>query len=160
MPPVPLPTFSDITIIFNDDKVSLAAYRRLLPLEDLNPIPIRILGRMLVHAPWGQGRTHVAQRINSCTTDQQVVSLGNEHLMSFVSYCERLVFFPASADSGLQSKRYTLSQPHCHPTPLNLQLKQYDGGSPRIPMSSRLKTATKLEFRCVPVSHRPDAQAC
>jgi hypothetical protein len=44
MPPVPLPTFSELTNAFNDNEAALTAHQRLLCLEDLNPISIRILG--------------------------------------------------------------------------------------------------------------------
>lgn len=84
--PVPLPPLANL---FEGDEAARQAYRRLLPLENQQEFEmlIRILGQMLIQAPSVAGRTYVADSINRCTTDQEIIQLGEFHLNHFIKYC-------------------------------------------------------------------------
>ncbi|CAE6481682.1 unnamed protein product, partial [Rhizoctonia solani] len=71
---------------FEDNAVVRSAYERVLPQEDQNPVHIRILGYMLIHAPDEDGRHKIAQDINACATDQDVLELGKSIFKFFAQY--------------------------------------------------------------------------
>ncbi|CUA75451.1 hypothetical protein RSOLAG22IIIB_11743 [Rhizoctonia solani] len=69
-----------------EDAVVRSAYKRALLLEDQNPVLIRILGYMLIYAPDESGRLNIAQDINACATDQDVLELGKSIFKFFAQY--------------------------------------------------------------------------
>ncbi|KAF8749244.1 hypothetical protein RHS01_10161 [Rhizoctonia solani] len=72
-----LPPLGDL---FLEDKAARKAYLRLL--ENQEELPTMILGQMLIQAPVATARTHVADLINRCPTNQY-------------SYCLLLTFVPS-----------------------------------------------------------------
>ncbi|CAE6410720.1 unnamed protein product [Rhizoctonia solani] len=81
--PTPLPS---LDARFEDSGSALEAYKRITPLECRSPVRIRILGYMLIHAPNNDGRLVIAQDINACATDQDVLKLGQSFFKHFASY--------------------------------------------------------------------------
>ncbi|KAG8746503.1 hypothetical protein FRC11_012685 [Ceratobasidium sp. 423] len=72
--------------LFEGDEVARNAYARVLLLEDRQELPIRILGQMLIQAPSLRGRTYVAECINRCATNQEIVKLGEFQLSKLIKY--------------------------------------------------------------------------
>ncbi|KEP50015.1 hypothetical protein V565_088490 [Rhizoctonia solani 123E] len=92
--PTPLPPLSNL---FQGVEAARTAYERILPMENENPVLIRILGWMLIHAPNVDGRAHVAQGINQCLNSSKIIELGKHHFQYFVKY------FKATANKPTQS---------------------------------------------------------
>ncbi|CUA72626.1 hypothetical protein RSOLAG22IIIB_10196 [Rhizoctonia solani] len=84
--------------LFPEDEVARTAYARLLPLEGQAELAIRILGQLLIQAPSSEGRTFVANEINNCTTDQEIVELGEARLEQLVQYFKGLRALPRLPD--------------------------------------------------------------
>ncbi|CUA73147.1 hypothetical protein RSOLAG22IIIB_10587 [Rhizoctonia solani] len=71
---------------FEDNTFVRSAYERVLSLESQDLVCIRILGYMLIHAPDESGRLNIAQDINDCATDQDVLELGKSIFKFFAQY--------------------------------------------------------------------------
>lgn len=69
---------------------ALAAYARLLPLESEHPVDVRLCGWMMIHAPVEAGRDYVAECVNRCTNDEDIIAVGQGYLLYFVAYCKYL----------------------------------------------------------------------
>ncbi|CUA75448.1 hypothetical protein RSOLAG22IIIB_11740 [Rhizoctonia solani] len=111
--PLPPPDgqFEDITVV-------RSAYERVLSLESQDSVCIRILGYMLIHAPDESGRLNIAQDINDCATDQDVLELGKSIFKFFAQYLlfiDITISRPSRVDHfQSQSSSLVISTPATH----------------------------------------------
>ncbi|CAE6477690.1 hypothetical protein ACGC1H_002392 [Rhizoctonia solani] len=76
-----------------------AAYERILPLEYQNPVLIRILGWMLIHAPNVAGQASVARSINLCSNNERIIAFGQHCFQFFIKYFKTTANKPTPATS-------------------------------------------------------------
>ncbi|CAE6458116.1 hypothetical protein ACGC1H_006836 [Rhizoctonia solani] len=99
--PTPLPPLGNL---FEGAEPVRTAYQRILPLQNANPIFIRVLGWMLIHAPNEAGRADVARSINLCQTDPQVIAVGQRYFQYFVKYFKATANKPTPTPSDHPSR--------------------------------------------------------
>ncbi|KDN33842.1 hypothetical protein RSAG8_13061, partial [Rhizoctonia solani AG-8 WAC10335] len=95
MKATPLPPLGNL---FQGEE-AVRAYERIIPLENENPVLIRILGWMLIHAPNEDGRAYVARSINRCLNDPEIIEAGRYHFQYFVKYFQTVANKPTLATS-------------------------------------------------------------
>ncbi|CAE6460738.1 hypothetical protein ACGC1H_005326 [Rhizoctonia solani] len=101
MPATPLPPLDGL---FVGQQAVQTAYLRILPLERTHARHMRILGYMMIHAPVEEGRADVARSINECSTDLEVVELGQHYFQYFVKYFQTLANKPTPTPSNHPSR--------------------------------------------------------
>jgi hypothetical protein len=109
--------FLPLGSLFEDGEEARLAYGRLLPLEDEQRPLIRILGQMLIQAPFAEGRAYMAKSINSCATDQEIINLGRFTSIILSSTvclyvdCRTKQLIHARSHGQIKRTRHTISSP-------------------------------------------------
>lgn len=99
---------------------ALEAYAHLLPLQYEYPVDIRLCGWMMIHAPVEAGREYVAECVNRCTSDEEIVAVGHGFLLCFAAYYECLLLsateliFVASQGQTQQTHIHRQHRRHDH----------------------------------------------
>ncbi|KAG8731853.1 hypothetical protein FRC10_001401 [Ceratobasidium sp. 414] len=101
MPPVPLPPTHEN---LQGSPLALAAYARLLPLEPQHPVPVRVCGWMIIHAPSVAGQTYLATCITSGETDDDVIEWGKWFILYFTRYFKAMLNKPTPTPSDHHSR--------------------------------------------------------
>lgn len=120
---------------------ALAAYARLLPLESEHPVDVRLCGWMMIHAPVEAGRDYVAECVNRCTNDEDIIAVGQGYLLYFVAY------FRATLNRPTPS-------PSTHPSRPSMDLLQADIAAmlreaPKNHSDARKQALVRDNYRCV-----------